>query len=94
MMFSRLSVFLVVSLAVQKLLSLMQSHRFRVSLASVALADVSVTVLLRMMCELVLPTFSSRVSLDPRDALCSPSTVLSWLLCTGSAEGPASVVGT
>lgn len=69
MIFSRLSVLLVVSLAVQKLLRLMQSHGFSVSLACVASADASVTVLLRMMSELVLPTFSSRISLGPRDAL-------------------------
>nr|KAF6477977.1 hypothetical protein HJG59_010869 [Molossus molossus] len=54
-----LSILMVVYFAVQKLLSLMQSHVFIFSFVSVALGDVSVKILLCMMSEILLPTFSS-----------------------------------
>ena len=48
------------SLALQKLFILMRSHLFILSFMSLALGDVSVRMLLRGMCEIFLPMFSSR----------------------------------
>ena len=49
------------SLAMQKLFILMRSHLFILSLMSLALGDVSVSMLLRGMSEIFLTMFSSRI---------------------------------
>ena len=48
------------SLAMQKLFILMRSHLFILSFMSLALGDMSVTMLLRGISEIFLPMFSSR----------------------------------
>ena len=48
------------SLAMQKLFILMRSHLFILSFTSLALGDVSVRMLLRVISEIYLPMFSSR----------------------------------
>ena len=50
----------LLSLAVQKLFILMRSHLFILSFISLALGDISVTMLLRGMSEIYLPMFSCR----------------------------------
>ena len=49
------------SLALQKLFILMRSHLFILSFMSLVLGDVSVRMLLRVMSEIFLPMFSSRI---------------------------------
>ena len=56
-----LFIFMLVSLALQKLFILMRSHLFILSFMSLALGDMSVRMLLRGMCEIFLPMFSSQI---------------------------------
>ena len=55
-----LFILMLFSLALQKLFILMRSHLFILSFMSLALGDMSVTMLLRGMSEIFLPMFSSR----------------------------------
>ena len=59
-MLGSLFILMLFSLAMQKLFILMRSHLFILSFMSLALADVSVKMLLRGMSEIFLPMFSSR----------------------------------
>ena len=51
---------LLFSLAMQKLFILMRSHLFILSFMSLVLGDISMKILLRGICEIFLPMFSSR----------------------------------
>ena len=53
-------ILMLFSLAMQKLFILMRSHLFILSFISLALGDISVTMLLRGMSEIYLPMFSCR----------------------------------
>ena len=53
-------IFMLFSLAMQKLFNLMRSHLFILSFMSLALGDISVKILLHEMSEIFLPIFSSR----------------------------------
>ena len=55
-----LFIFMLFSLAVQKLFIVMRSHLFILSFMSLALGDMSVRMLLRGMSEIFLPMYSSR----------------------------------
>ena len=55
-----LFVLMLFSLAIQKLFILMRSHLFILSFMPLALADISVKMLLHGMSEIFLPMFSSR----------------------------------
>ena len=55
-----LFIFMLFSLAMQKLFILMRSHLFILSFMSLALGDISVKMLLRGMFEIFLPMSSSR----------------------------------
>ena len=55
-----LFILLMVSLAVQKLFNLMQSHWFNFSFVSFTLGDISAKILLCEISEILLPMFSSR----------------------------------
>ena len=55
-----LFIFMLFSLAMQKLFNLRRSHLFILYFMSLALGDMSVRMLLRGMSEIFLPTFSSR----------------------------------
>ena len=55
-----LFILMLFSLAMQKLFNLMRSHLFILSFMSLALGDVSVSMLLCGMVEIFLPMFSSR----------------------------------
>ena len=59
-MIGSLFIFLMFSLAVQKLFILMKSHLFIVSFMSLALGDILVKILLHGIPEIFLPMFSSR----------------------------------
>ena len=55
-----LFILLMFSLVVQKIIILMKSHLFILSFMSLALGDMSVSMLLHGMSEIFLPMFSSR----------------------------------
>ena len=55
-----LYIFMLFSLAIQKLFILMRSHLFILSFMSLAPEDISVKILLRGIFEIFLPVFSSR----------------------------------
>ena len=56
-----LFILLIVSFAVQKLISLVSSHLFNFSFVSLAWGDISEKILLWEMSEILLPVFSSRI---------------------------------
>ena len=59
-MVGSLFILLMFSLTMQKLYNLMKSHLFILSFMSLALGDISVTILLHGISEIFLPMFSSR----------------------------------
>ena len=63
-MVGSLFILLMFSLAVQKLFILMRSHSFILSFTSLAVGDISVTILLCGISEIFLPIFSSRTFME------------------------------
>ena len=75
-----LFIFLMFSLAMQKLFILMKSHLFILSFMSLALGNISVKILLQGISEIFLPMFSSRTFMV-HDLYLSLLSILSLFLC-------------